>query len=291
MTSAQWSLIWVNVWVMLGVVVVTFVVGELTGNVSQVDKLWSIVPFVYCWIAAVRSDLDGRMVLMAALATVWGARLTYNFSRMGGYTWRFWVGHEDYRWAYLRQWPVLRTRPGWTAFNLLFICFYQNVLLLLITLPIATARGAKNGLGAWDALLAVLFLALVALETYSDQTMWRFQNEKKRRRAAGEPLTGRYAAGFIHDGIWAHSRHPNYLAEQSVWIVFFLFSVVATSSISWTVVGAVLLLGLFQGSSRMSEWISVQRYPEYATYQRHVPRFVPRPRATLPEEALVHAGT
>ncbi len=289
MTSAQWSLIWINIWVMAGVVVATFVVGQVTGNVSQVDKLWSIVPPVYCWIATARSGFDARMVLMSVLATVWGARLTYNFSRLGGYTWRFWSGHEDYRWDHLRQWPVLRTRGGWAAFNLLFICFYQNVLLLLITLPIIEARGAGYGIGPLDVLLAVALLGLVALETYADQTMWRFQNEKKRRRADGEPLTGRFAAGFIHDGIWSHSRHPNYLAEQSIWVVFFLFAVTATHEVGWTVVGAVLLLALFQGSSRMSEWISAQRYPDYATYQRHVPRFVPRPRASLPDEALLHA--
>ena len=281
MTHAQWSLVWDNVWLMLAVAAVCFIVGTITGNVSQVDKLWSIIPVVYVWVVAARSHLPARMVLMAILATVWGARLTYNFSRMGGYSWRFWGGHEDYRWAYLRQWPVLRTKAGWTAFNLLFICLYQNVLLLLITLPVVSVAGTSRGIGAWDVILAVVFIALVAFETYSDQLQWNFQNEKKRRREAGEPLTDRYAAGFIHDGVWAHSRHPNYLAEQSIWIVFLLFAVTATHKLDWTVIGAILLLALFQGSSRMSEWIQLQRYPDYAIYQQQVPRFVPRPRAKV----------
>ena len=30
-----------------------FVLGEITRNNSQVDKIWSILPFVYCWIIAV----------------------------------------------------------------------------------------------------------------------------------------------------------------------------------------------------------------------------------------------
>ncbi len=281
MTSVQWSLIWGDVWVMGAVVAVCFVVGEITGNVSQVDKLWSIVPVGYSWIVTVRSDFDARMVLMSVLATVWGARLTYNFSRLGGYSWRFWSGHEDYRWEYLRKWPVLRTRAGWTAFNLLFICLYQNVLLLLITLPIVSVRGAPRGIGGLDAFLAVVFLALVALETYADQLQWDFQRAKKRRRVAGEPLTGRYAAGFIHDGIWGYSRHPNYLAEQSIWVVYFLFSVAAAHRIDWTIAGCGLLLALFQGSSRMSEWIQLQKYPGYPAYQRQVARFVPRPHGRV----------
>jgi steroid 5-alpha reductase family enzyme len=140
--------------------------------------------------------------------------------------------------------------------------------------------GTSRGLGAWDVVLAVAFIALVAFETYSDQLQWNFQTEKQRRRQAGEPLTDRYAAGFIHDGVWAHSRHPNYLAEQSIWIVFLLFAVTATHRLDWTAGGALLLLGLFQGSSRVSEGIQLKKYPEYAVYQQQVPRFVPRPKAT-----------
>jgi steroid 5-alpha reductase family enzyme len=287
MAHDQWSLVWGNVWIMAAVIAFCFVIGETTGNVSQVDKLWSIIPVVYCWVATARSGFDGRMLLMSIVATVWGVRLTYNFSRVGGYSLRFWSGTEDYRWAFLREWPVLRTRAGWAAFDFFFISLYQNVLLLLITLPIITVRGAGRGIGAWDVLFAVLILGLVAFETYSDQLQWRFQNEKKRLRAAGEPLTGRYADGFIHDGIWGFSRHPNYAAEQSIWVVFFLFTLSATHHLHWTVIGAVLLLGLFQGSSRMSEWISAGRYPAYADYQRRVPRFIPRPMAKLPHEAPI----
>src|SRR3954465_12863827 len=134
-----------------------FVIGEVTGNVSQVDKLWSIVPVLYAWIVTVRSDFDGRMVLMSVLATVWGVQLTYNFSRHGGYSWRFWSGAEDYRWAHVRELPVLRTRPGGTGCAPVFFSGVQNVLLLWIALPIVDAHDASHGLGGWDVLLAVAF--------------------------------------------------------------------------------------------------------------------------------------
>ena len=216
MSEAQWSLVRGDAWVMIVIAAACFVVGELTGNVSQVDKLWSIVPVLYSWIATARADFDGRMVLMSVLATVWGVRLTYNFSRHGGYSRRFWSGAEDYRWAHVRQLPVLRTRIGWSAFDLLFICGFQNVLLLWIALPIVDAYRAPHPLAIWDWLLTAAFLALVALETWSDELQWRFQAEKKRRLTAAEPLTGRYANGFISDGVWARPRHPNSLAEQSI---------------------------------------------------------------------------
>ena len=261
---------------MFFVAVLCFTVGELTGNVSQVDKLWSIVPVIYAWYLTARGGMDPRMVLMALLATVWGVRLTYNFSRHGGYTWKFWEGHEDYRWEHVRKMPGLDNPVAWRLFHFFFICLYQNALLLAIVLPIVLCQHAVNPLDGWDFLLALLLLALVALETLADQQQWDFQAEKKRRIAAGIAPDGRYADGFISDGLWAFSRHPNYLAEQSIWVVFFLFSLNATGRLNWTIAGCLLLILLFQGSSNMSENLQSQKYPRYVDYQSRVPRFIPR---------------
>jgi steroid 5-alpha reductase family enzyme len=151
--------------IMLGVAVYCFVVGELAGNVSQVDKLWSIVPVVYAWYVTVRAGMDPRMVLMSAVATVWGIRLTYNFSRHGGYSWKFWTGHEDYRWAHVRAKPELQGALRWKLFHLGFICLYQNALLLLIALPILMTVDAPRPIGAADYALAALFIALVVRNT------------------------------------------------------------------------------------------------------------------------------
>jgi steroid 5-alpha reductase family enzyme len=64
--------------------------------------------------------------------------------------------------------------------------------------------------------------------------------------------------------------------EQSIWVIFYLFSVVATGSwINWSMPGCLLLLILFKGSSDFSEEISAQKYPEYKAYQKRVPRFIP----------------
>ena len=260
---------------MLGVALACFVVGELTGNVSQVDKLWSIVPVVYCWVLTAKAGMDARMVLMSVCATVWGARLTYNFSRHGGYSWKFWSGAEDYRWNHVRAKPELQGPVRWRVFHLGFICLYQNALLLLIALPIVMAVGAPRPLGAADWVLAALYLALVAFETVADQQQWKFQAEKKRQRANGG-AQGRYARGFIAEGLWSRARHPNYFAEQAIWVTFFLFSVAATGRFNWTAVGCVLLMLLFQGSANLKESICAAKYPQYADYAKRTPRFLPR---------------
>ena len=61
-----------------------------------------------------------RLVMMAVLVTLWGIRLTYNFSRRGAYTWKFWTGEEDYRWEVLRQKPELKGQRQMVLFQSVF---------------------------------------------------------------------------------------------------------------------------------------------------------------------------
>src|SRR5574344_198075 len=74
-----------------------FVIGEITHNNSQMDKLWSILPMVYMWIIAIKGGMSARLTVMAILVTIWGIRLTLNFARKGAYSIKFWTGKEDYR--------------------------------------------------------------------------------------------------------------------------------------------------------------------------------------------------
>jgi len=48
--------------------------------------------------------------------------------------------------------------------------------------------------------------------------------------------------------------------------------------INVTLAGAVLLVLIFAGSTIMTEGISSKKYPEYAVYQKEVPKFIPKIR-------------
>lgn len=249
----------------IAVCVFTWIASLITHEHSWVDRLWSIVPVAYVWVFAASAGLvDVRLDLMAVLVTLWGARLTFNFARKGGYT-----GTEDYRWA------VLRGRmKSWQfeIFNLLFIVLYQNTILVLIALPALTAYQHRSPFGAADVVLAIVFVALLAGETIADQQQWRFQNGKLAERAAGREPRQR----FLQSGLFRFSRHPNFFFEQAQWWVLFLFGAVAAGSVlQWTVLGAVLLTTLFIGSTRFTESITLSRYPEYADYQRTTSALIP----------------
>lgn len=264
-----------NIWICAAVCALTWILSLITGEHSWVDRLWSVVPVVYMWVFAAAAGLeDWRLNVMAGLVTLWGIRLTFNFARKGGYA----PGGEDYRWA------ILRARmPRWAyeLFNIFFIVIYQNVLLLLITLPALTVLLSGAGsFGVADALLTLLFLGLLTLETIADQQQWDFHQWKRAETEAGQIVS----PGFLTRGLFSVSRHPNFFAEQAQWWVIFLFGVVAAGSIAqWTVVGAFLLTLLFLGSTRFTEAITLSKYPEYAQYQRRVSVLIPWwPRKNVP---------
>lgn len=252
-----------------------WIASLITKDTSWVDRLWSIVPVVYVWIFAIAGiagaesvESVARLLVMAVLATAWGARLTFNFARKGGYT-----GMEDYRWAILRG---RMSRGQFQLFNLFFIVLYQNALLVLITLPAYIAFQHPSPFTGWDAAFAVLFTAFLIGEFVADQQQWSFHKAKK---AAGGVL----APGFVTTGLFAHSRHPNFFFEQAQWWAFYAIGAVALvadggSWLNWTIVGAALLTVLFIGSTIFTESITAAKYPEYAEYRRTTSMLVPLPR-------------
>ncbi|NNC10380.1 DUF1295 domain-containing protein [Planctomonas sp. JC2975] len=266
----------VCLWILAAICVATWVLSLITKEYSWVDRIWSLVPVAYVWVYAVAAGMtDVRLDVMAALVTLWGARLTFNFARKGGYA----PGGEDYRWAFLRSriagWK-------WFLFNLFFIVIYQNVLLFLITLPAWTAYQHRTPFTVLDVVAVVVFLAFLVGETVADQQQWDFHHWKASEVVAGREPSPR----FLQSGLFRFSRHPNFFFEQAQWWVVFFFGAIAAGSVlQWTVLGAVLLTALFIGSTVFTESISRRRYPEYADYQATTSPIVPWPPRRRAAEA------
>ena len=256
-----------------------FMLGEITRNNSQVDKIWSLLPIVYCWIIAAKGGMHPRLVVMAVLATLWGLRLTYNFARKGAYKLRFWEGEEDYRWEKVRALPFLQNRGVWMAFDLFFISGYQNALILMLTFPALVSMGSSAPFGVMDAVAAVLMFGFILYETIADEQQWAFQTKKWSMIKSGkklEELPAPYNKGFNTIGLWSVSRHPNYMAEQAIWVSLYLFSIGAgVGIINWSMIGALLLIVLFTASTNLVEGISSDKYPEYTNYCKKVNKFFP----------------
>jgi len=257
----------------LGYALEAFLFGVLTQNYSWIDRLWSILPVFFAWYYAYRSIADNgagalAVCVAAALVTIWGIRLTFNFARKGGYK-----GLEDYRWIYLRKKianPVL-----WQLFNFSFICIVQSSLFVLFTFPVYSLTFiTPESLPVLFWVLVAIGLALICLEFVSDQQQWNFHTAKKAA-ADQRKYPAKYSVdvknGFLSKGLFALSRHPNYFYELGFWWIIWLtaFSLYRDPLASG-VFGPFILTLIFIGSTILTESISSSKYPEYKNYKNRV---------------------
>lgn len=294
------------IWFSLFYGALVYILGLVTRKYSWIDKSWSLLPMIYSWYYvsciptgqtdlasrfAVLLDKHPRSLLMAFLPTIWGLRLTFNFVRKGGYSW----SGEDYRWKYLQSCRIFNTFFGkflWEVFHFSFIAFYQSVMIMLFPIPAyvayrRTITGKSDPLTPYDWALAVAWILLLTLETVADQQQWNYyaRREKYQALSKTEQQSKKYASsdearGFNTSGLFAYSRHPNVFAEQTMWVLYYLFSVIVTGHlINWTLVGLANLAQVIIGSLFFTEHISCSKYPAYKVYQKYVPMAIPSLRA------------
>lgn len=272
------------------------VVSEVNRNWSQVDRVWSILPSVYHVHYAVWARLNGlptsKIDNVLVFSLIWTTRLTYNYWRRGGYN----IGSEDYRWNLIKGWIGT---PAFFLLNVLFTssiqsvsCRYRpwtaltilKVLLFLVTTPaylILVTSLVKPEMSFIDQVFAKLLIGLVALEWFADGAQWRYYEAKHAYQKTGTVQKGYIRAqlerGFNTTGLFKYSRHPNFAAEQSIWVFIYVWGCVATLSFyNWTIAGPISYLLVFAGSTPLTEYISSSKYPEYKIYQQRVGRFLPK---------------
>ena len=143
------------------------------------------------------------------------------------------------------------------------------------------SRTGDNTLTVADTVFLRSLMALVLLEFFADQQQWDYQQAKTHYRRTARPTqhftTAQLDRGFITTGLWRYSRHPNFAAEQAIWVLLYQWCCYETFTFyNWTFVGAISYLLLFQGSTWFTEMLSSGKYPGYKEYQRRVGRFLPK---------------
>ncbi|RNA01712.1 hypothetical protein BpHYR1_015591 [Brachionus plicatilis] len=271
----------------------------ITDNYSQVDRLWSIIPAVYAWFFVyfgyqTNAERCTRSSIMAALVTLWGARLTYNFWRKDGYN----LKTEDYRWIYVRKmffYPQYKI--PYHIFNFVFTAVLQNLLLMFLVVPVwfvQTDKNVQSDLNSFDYLNVVLFLSFLLIETIADQQQWVYQtkkydwidNKESKKTKYSQNEIEDFKRGFLIKGLFKYSRHPNFWAEQSIWWIVYSFTLSSQMDflktnlsigtlVNYSCFATVFLTSLFQGSTILTEWITTKKYPEYKNYSDRVSRFFP----------------
>ncbi|TYL45263.1 DUF1295 domain-containing protein [Nocardioides sp. BGMRC 2183] len=246
---------------------VVFVASRIHANSSFYDAYWSVLPPYlagYWMLASTGSPDDWRVAAVLAVIALWAVRLTWNWARS-------WPGlqHEDWRY------PMLRDRAGRAEMvvDLVAIHLIPTLQVFLGLLPVYVAVALTGRRFGWiDVLALVVAVGAIALEYVADEQLRRFT----RSAAPGV---------VMEQGLWAWSRHPNYLGEIGFWFALGLFGIAASpGDWWWLMAGTVAMVAMFLGASiPMMEQRSLERRPAYAGVVARVPMLVPRPpRSSVP---------
>ena len=247
---------------------VIFAFSRAYRNSSFYDAYWSVIPpllLAYWWWQGpigVTGPGALRCWLMAVVVGSWAVRLTGNW--VYGFPG---LHHEDWRY------PLLREGAGRFAFlaDLFGIHLFPTLQVFVGMLPVYVAATRPVGGWVWLAWLAfAVGLAAVTLELAADVQMHRFVAARK---------AGAESATVMDRGLWAWSRHPNYLGEVSFWLSLALFGIsVSPREAWWLFVGVALMLAMFLGASiPLMEKRSLERRPDYQSVIATVPMLLPRP--------------
>lgn len=202
-----------------------------------------------------------RQWLIAGLVALWALRLgAHLFQRVATST-------EDARYLMLRE--VVGSRYQAVMFGYLQVQAWVAAFLALTIF--AAAHNPAQGIRPIDILASAVFLIGVGGAWLADHALMRFKRlpESKGR--------------VLDRGLWAWSRHPNYVFEWLTWLAYPLFAIDVTGAYpeGWlSLTGSLLMYVILRhmsGVPALEAALSNTKGAAYAAYQGRVSAFFPRP--------------
>lgn len=174
--------------------VVTFIFSVIFRNASVYDPYWSVQPIVILVAFAMTTKLTPVRTFLLIAVCFWGIRLTANWA----YTFHG-LEHQDWRYTMLRE----QTGIFYPLINFLGIHLVPTLIVYACVLPAVYAFLFDANWNVGGVLFFMLSIAAAAMQGEADMQMYKFRKRKE--------------GGFIRDGLWKYSRHPNYLGEILMW--------------------------------------------------------------------------
>ena len=177
-----------------------------------VDVFWGLGFILVAWVSWYRADANDRSLLLPALTTIWGLRLSgYLYLRNHGRP-------EDYRYREMRE----RHGQSFWVVSLLTVFLLQGIVMWIVSLPLQLAGQPSSPIVAGVGFF--LWLTGLFFESVGD---WQLANFKKNPTNSGKVL---------RSGLWRFTRHPNYFGDFCIWWGLYL-TAIASGAPGWTLVG------------------------------------------------------
>jgi len=180
----------------VGATVFVFLTGMILQNASVYDPYWSVAPVViFTGLVIYCGTMNMGIILLILAVWYWGIRLTCNwahtFKNLATQDWRY----DNFKRKYPRAFQII----SFFGINL-----FPTAVVFLCMLPgiVFIERSAFNVLTILGFAACVIS---ATLQLVADIQMHRFRKRDTEKRL------------IIRDGLWKHSRHPNYLGEILMW--------------------------------------------------------------------------
>lgn len=232
--------------------VLMFAFSVVFGNASVYDPYWSVQPIVILAAFATGKEFTAVRVLLLAAVIFWGVRLTGNWA----YTFKD-LTHQDWRYTMLKE----KTGVFYPFVNFTGIHMVPTLIVYACTLPAAYAFMHEAAWNVGSILFFGVSVGAATMQGIADYQMHCFQKHR----------TG----GFIRDGLWKYSRHPNYLGEILMWWGV-AFSVLSVFPHAWYLgIGALANTVLFLFVSIPLADGRQSRKPKYEEYESQTRMLLP----------------
>jgi steroid 5-alpha reductase family enzyme len=180
----------------LAATVFVYIFSMIFNNASVYDPYWSVAPMVIVFILFINAEISLANVLLTAAVLVWGARLTLNWL----YTFKG-LHREDFRYIKLKN----EHKKLWFLINLFGVHIMPTLLVFGGMLPIFKIFELANEINVFFIIGLIIACAGIATETAADVSLHIFKRNIDNKDK------------LYNKGIWAISRHPNYLGEITFW--------------------------------------------------------------------------
>lgn len=201
---------------------IVFIFSLIFKNASVYDPYWSVQPFVIVLIFVIQFGFNLTNILFLIVISLWAIRLTTNWA----YTFKN-LNAQDWRYTMLKE----KTKIFYPVINFIGIHLVPTLVVYCCVMPVVFVIVKGGNISVVTLLALILSIFAFTIQGIADIQMHRFRKNKGK--------------GFIRDGLWKYSRHPNYLGEILMWWGIAIASVASLKGYWFLLVGPLLNTLLF----------------------------------------------